>query len=856
MSLATRCALVWTILATALVAFSSWLNYRSGRARLLEMWEERLHHELQLARLRTEAGVADAARDAQALAATPAVRQYIPRRDGAEADFWRGLIEQEFLALAAGKPAYFQVRLIGVRDEGREVARIDRTDRGFETTPLDRLQQKAGRDYFRDTLAAPRGTVSLSELDLNQDFGRITEPYTPTLRAGVAIRDETDAVFGMVVINVDLRPLFREVAAQAAPGVHLTLANGRGDYLVHPDPAHLYGHDLGTSFSFMQDGNARHPANALVREDSFPIAPDSPRRVSVRVVCPPEVWLAGLAETRNRTLLFALLTAAASVPLVVWLAQLPLERLRRLTGSVARYEAGQEFADQPGGTDEIGALAGKFSELTARVRESIDKIEAARREAHDAAQARDDFLAMMSHEIRTPLNAVAGLVRVIERNRPAPHQEPILHSLRAAMRQLVALLNDALDWSKIRARKLTFEDAVFPLREVLGDAVLTHEPLARQKGLDFIVSIAEQVPERVRGDGARLTQVLNNLLGNALKFTEEGAIKVTAEHCDGALKLSVEDTGIGIDEAHIGRIFSPFDQAHGGIGRRFGGSGLGLSITRTLVEMQGGTLAVESRVGEGSRFTVTLPVSAVEWEITPRDAAPAGASSLRGKRLLYVEDTASNREVMSALIAETGATLILAETVAEGMEMLRADPCDAALVDLQLPDASGFDFARAALAMRPHLPIIAVTAQTDEQTRADCLAAGMLAVVLKPVEPAALFVTLEKCFAAAEPSARVALAALFPGEPERVARVAAAMAAEFLAACDSVASGDIEALRKVRHQLHSAVHQLGFDELRIQLDRLVAGEQDPELRNACVANLATIAADLRGEAPTESSAAS
>src|SRR5262249_2414030 len=160
----------------------------------------------------------------------------------------------------------------------------------------------------------------------------------------------------------------------------------------------------------------------------------------------------------------------------------------------------QDFTDSPGGGDEIGALAGKFGELTERVRESIDKIETARQEAHDAAQARDDFLAVMSHEIRTPRNAFPGLGLVIARNRPPPHQQPILHSLRAAMRQLVALLNDALDWSKIRARKLTFDDAVFPLREVLGDAALTHEPLARQKELAFIVSIEAQVPERVRGD--------------------------------------------------------------------------------------------------------------------------------------------------------------------------------------------------------------------------------------------------------------------------------------------------------------------------------------------------------------------
>ena len=853
MSLATRSALVWALLAAVLVALSSWLNYRGARARLIQTWDERLEHELALVRVRVEAGVGDAARDVRALAAAPTLREFVRWRGAADAAVWGGLVEQEFLALAAGKPAYYQVRLIGVADDGRELVRVDRspeTPGGIAPIRADRLQQKGQRGYMRDALAAGQGVVSLSELDLNQDFGRVTVPHLPTLRAAETILDDSGAVFGVVIINVDLRPLLDALTAQAAPGVQLMLANGRGDYLLHPDPARRFGHDIGTDFSFSKDHAT--PEGTLVRETSFPIAPGAARQVSARVACPPEVWLAGLAETRNRTLLAALLGIAATVPLVVWLARGPLGRLHVLTEAVAGYEAGQEFVSPDSGRDEIGALGKKFAELTARVRESVEKLEAARREADDATRGRDDFLAMMSHEIRTPLNAVSGLVRVLDRNRPAPHQEPILRSLRAGLRQLTALLNDALDWSKIRARKLTFEHAIFPLREVLADAALTHGPLVRQKGLEFKVLVAPEVPERALGDGARLTQVLNNLLGNALKFTEHGAIRLVVEYAGGALRLSVEDTGIGIDEAHIGRIFSPFDQAHGGIGRRFGGSGLGLSITRTLIELQGGTLTVESKVGEGSRFMVELPMAASHASVAaPREAAKPFVD-LRGRRLLYVEDTASNREVMAALIEETGATLAMAETAREGLQKLRAEACDAVLVDLQLPDASGIDFARQALVARPGVPILAVTAQTDAETRAECLAAGMLAVVVKPVEPAALFALLEKCLSPArEGSVHAALAALFPNEPERVARLAETMAAEFLAARSPVENGDIEARRKVRHQLHTALHLLGLHTLRTQLDRLAAGETDAALVADCTAALATVAAELHATGPAE-----
>ena len=276
MSLATRSALVWALLAAVLVAVSSWLNYRGARARLIQSWDEQLQHELAVVRVRVEAGVGDAARDVRALAAAPTVREFVRWRGAADAAVWGGLVEQEFLALAAGKPAYYQVRLIGVADEGRELVRVDRspdTPGGIAPIRADRLQQKGSRGYMREALAAGPGVVSLSELDLNQDFGRITVPHQPTLRAAKAILDDSGAVFGIVIINVDLRPLLEALTAQAAPGVQLMLANTRGDYLLHPDAARLFGHDLGTDFSFAKDRAA--PEGTLVRETTFAIAPGS-----------------------------------------------------------------------------------------------------------------------------------------------------------------------------------------------------------------------------------------------------------------------------------------------------------------------------------------------------------------------------------------------------------------------------------------------------------------------------------------------------------------------------------------------------------------------------------------------------
>ncbi|MFN0126033.1 MAG: ATP-binding protein [Verrucomicrobiales bacterium] len=903
MSLATRFTLLWSLLTALLVGLFGFLSDRGSRDHSLVTWRETLEHDAATTILRVQSAVEEAARDAQFLARTPSVREYVRATGDAEAqERWRRLNEDEFRALMAGKPTYFQVRLIGLADDGLELIRLDNTDGRIETMPRDRLQHKGDRDYFQEGRKLAPGEVSVSDLNLNQDFGQITLPHMPTVRTVASVLHDDNRQFGMVVINVDFSGLIAALPAQASPGVTLHLVNERGDYVVHPDRSQTFGSDLNRSARFATGAAAASSQAAeLMVQRPFSARPDSGRQWQVRLTAREREFLRGLAAARNRALAFTGLAALGGVGVVLLAGQWFARRLHQVTDAMARYESGQEMPvlPVPGPQDEIGQLAEKFRELAHRVRDDVTKLEAARREAEDATRARDDFLAMMSHEIRTPMNAVTGLLRVLERNHPAPHQEPVLASLRSASRQLLALLDEALDHSKIKAGKVDFRPVDFSLHELLGDVVLTHRQLAAQKGLTFDYQPSPGLPDRLHGDAVRLGQVLNNLLGNAVKFTDRGSIVLAARSlgrlrqaersaaCAPGDKSSPEngwliefivtDTGIGIAEENIGRIFSPFDQEHGEIGRRFGGTGLGLSIVRSLVELQGGTLSVESKPGAGSCFRVRLPfAAAVEPEPT-LDADWAGVPDWSRHRFLYIEDVGSNREVMAATLAPTGATLVFAETGAEGLETLRENPrFDLVLVDLQLPDMNGMDLARAACAIAPDLRLLAVTAQVSAETTADCLAHGLCSVVTKPFVPATLFAEMARWLPEAgtapiaalrpeEPVSAVrsarehavesptsptaALYTLFPDEPERVQRLLTALAREFAQHeadfADASRRADRPALRALRHKLHSALVQLHLDDLRLALDALIEAPDRIDRRAAAAASLRSAAESLR-----------
>lgn len=372
--------------------------------------------------------------------------------------------------------------------------------------------------------------------------------------------------------------------------------------------------------------------------------------------------------------------------------------------------------------------------------------QAALGEAQRLAQSKSEFLANMSHEIRTPLNAVLGMARIGIREDQGRNTLALWQRVLGSGEHLLGVINDILDYSKIEAGKFSIESRPFQLTAAVNAAVEAIGGMAKQKGLAMHVDIGPGLPAWVQGDAQRLQQILLNLMSNAVKFTEHGRVGLHVGNTAHAIELVVSDSGTGMSEDQVSRLFQPFEQADTSTTRRYGGTGLGLVITRDLVTMMGGTIGVDSRLGEGSVFTVRLPLPPADAPATSgRDIESEAGGRLEGIRVLAAEDVEANRFVLDNLLQYEGAKAVFAYDGQHAVDLIQekgVTAFDVVLMDIQMPVVDGYEATRRILSLAPDLPIIGLTAHALEDARRECLTAGMLAHVTKPVDPDELVETI------------------------------------------------------------------------------------------------------------------
>jgi signal transduction histidine kinase/ActR/RegA family two-component response regulator len=590
----------------------------------------------------------------------------------------------------------------------------------------------------------------------------------------VYINDEFVGAFGS---SIELTGFFLDAIRHTLPGASNLVVTGKGELIAYPgfetpgtaSEATIRGYErkLGVKAlvqAIKADGRSHGVVVSPSGQDIVAFGRLSGPDWYLLLTYPKSAVTWSAAKSASWVLLLGSLAALAQVVLVVAIARKTIVRpLRRLAVSCEPEAFGErerpDVADIEDRNDEIGVLAKALRGEREKVQQVLasleDRVHERTAELERANAEKSRFLANMSHELRTPLNGVIAISETLSARQTTPQSRELAELIVSSGRLLEQVLTDILDFSKIEAGQIGLSSEPFSMLNVVHGIAELHRAAAEAKGLQLAWSVDAGAAGRFVGDQVRLSQVLSNLLSNAVKFTDTGSVKLDVRAQGRAIGFTVTDTGIGFDDEVKQRLFRRFEQADDSIRRRFGGTGLGLAISRSLVEMMGGRIEVESEAGLGSIFSFVLPL---ERALDAPPEAPAQAADrveISGRRILVAEDHPTNQKVVQLILQSIGIEPVIVENGALALEALKAERFDVVLMDMQMPELDGLSatiqlrtFERAnGLAMTP---VIMLTANALDEHVAASHEAGADLHLSKPIRADALIEAIVRAIGASD----------------------------------------------------------------------------------------------------------
>jgi signal transduction histidine kinase/DNA-binding NarL/FixJ family response regulator len=615
-------------------------------------------------------------------------------------------IDQLFRIILENKETYFQIRLLDADEEGKEIIRFDKID--GQVLKSTNLQQKGDREYFKEANLAKKGEHYFSNINLNEEYGVISAPLTPTLRVASPIFDNENKKMGILIININLNPLYQNLDQIAGSDHQFYLVDEQGQYLYSHDRTQMFGQQTQKFQNFYTDFNIgkssqKPPADGFQqitgRKDGSYLSfskelPyfDGKRKIYLISNMEQNILLKNALAVRSESIQTLLWVCLFSILWSWFFTNLFSKKITKITKAISNYDQGipDDHVLPTNRKDEIGILANTFSKMKVKIDQNVRQLNTALEKEKIARKQRDEFLQNMSHEMRTPLNAILGLTKLLYKNAPEP-QLPIINALERSSNSLAGLVYDVLDHQKLVEGKLQIQLEPTNIAELLKDIHATYLYEAVQKGLVFNLSMDEKLKAGLfQTDALRLTQIVTNLVVNAIKYTKEGNISLSAtlngpEHQ--MLQITVGDTGVGVLPKNLNNINDRFFMEKNDLSGRYGSYGLGLSIVKQLTTLFGGTLKATSQKGKGSEFMISIPTISTSLKklVKPVATSILPLPTLRGHyKILQIEDDASTSELLKHILNSDNITLHQTKSLDEALKSVIAGTPDLIISDLML----------------------------------------------------------------------------------------------------------------------------------------------------------------------------